>query len=140
MKKRLMAAGLVVLMAATAFTGCSKVKKIDDSTEATTAEAETMARVDVDVDIPDFSSYVTLGDYTGIDIDVDSAEVTDKQLEQAKQNVIKNKTTQEHVTDRKVQDKDNIWMTRHLKAEARVRTEPIILSEVITFLHLTTSL
>ena len=26
MKKRLMAAGLVVLMAATAFTGCSKVK------------------------------------------------------------------------------------------------------------------
>ena len=54
MKKRLMAAGLVVLMAATAFTGCSKVKKIDDSTEATTAEAETMARVDVDVDIPDF--------------------------------------------------------------------------------------
>lgn len=39
MKKRLMAAGLVVLMAATAFTGCSKVKKIDDSTEATTAEA-----------------------------------------------------------------------------------------------------
>ena len=45
---------------------------------------------------------MTLGDYTGIDIDVDSAEVTDKQLEQAKQNVIKNKTTQEHVTDRKV--------------------------------------
>lgn len=110
MKKRLMAAGLVVLMAATAFTGCSKVKKIDDSTEATTAEAETMARVDVDVDIPDFSSYVTLGDYTGIDIDVDSAEVTDKQLEQAKQNVIKNKTTQEHVTDRKVQDKDKIHL------------------------------
>ena len=110
MKKRLMAAGLVVLMAATAFTGCSKGKKIDDSTEATTAEAETMARVDVDVDIPDFSSYVTLGDYTGIDIDVDSAEVTDKQLEQAKQNVIKNKTTQEHVTDRKVQDKDKIHL------------------------------
>lgn len=27
MKKRLMVAGLVVLMAATAFTGCSKVKK-----------------------------------------------------------------------------------------------------------------
>ena len=82
MKKRLLVAGLVVLMAATAFTGCSKVKKIDDSTEATTAEAETMARVDVDVDIPDFSSYVTLGDYTGIDIDVDSAEVTECDQEQ----------------------------------------------------------
>ena len=53
---------------------------------------------------------MTLGDYTGIDIDVDSAEVTDKQLEQAKQNVIKNKTTQEHVTDRKVQDKDKIHL------------------------------
>lgn len=110
MKKRLMAAGLVVLMAATAFTGCSKVKKIDDSTETTTAEAETMARVEVNVDIPDFSSYVTLGDYTGLDIDVDSAEVTDEQMEQAKQNIIKNKTTQEHVTDRKVQDKDKIHL------------------------------
>lgn len=110
MKKRLIAAGLVVLMAATAFTGCSKVKKIDDSTETTTAEAETMARVEVNVDIPDFSSYVTLGDYTGLDIDVDSAEVTDEQMEQAKQNIIKNKTTQEHVTDRKVQDKDKIHL------------------------------
>ncbi len=68
----------------------------------------------------DYSDYVTLGEYTNLDIEVDSAEVTEKQMEEFRQSVIDAMTTQEHVTDRVVGEKDKIHLqfTGYLDGEA----------------------
>lgn len=60
------------------------------------------------VKLTDYSSYATLGDYTDLSIEVASAEVTEKQFEEAKAAVIKNGTTKEELTEGTVKDKDSI--------------------------------
>ena len=108
MKKKFIAIGIIMTMTASALIGCSKVKKIDDA--ETTAAEETQEHVELTVEESDYSQYVTLGEYSGMDIEVDSAEVTQEQIDEAKNNVIKMGTTQEQVTDRTVADGDKIHL------------------------------
>lgn len=58
----------------------------------------------------DYSDLVTLGEYKGLEIDVKSADVTDKQFKEAKDSIIKNYTKPEQVTDRVVADKDTVHL------------------------------
>lgn len=100
MKKRL-ALVLVAVMALTMITACGKNKKSTFTPY-------------------DYSDRVTLGAYTGLEIEVDSADVTEKQMKEVKDAVIKAMTTQEKVTDRITADKDTVHIvyTGYLDGEA----------------------
>lgn len=117
MKKKFLAIGLIMTMTAAMFAGCSKVNKIDDAEETSTDET---AWAELTVEPSDYSEYVTLGSYSGIDIEVDSAEVTQEQIETARNNILQLKATQEHITDRVVADNDKIHLqyTGYLDGEA----------------------
>ncbi len=101
MKKRVLAGAMAgVTVMATIMAGCSK---IEDKTRV----------------LSDYSEYVTLGEYKNLDIEVGSADVTEEQMEEARQEVIKALTTQEELTEGVVQDKDyiNFDFTGYLDGE-----------------------
>lgn len=58
----------------------------------------------------DYSDIVTLGEYKGLEIDVKSADVTDEQMKESRDSIIKSLTKPEHVTDRVTADKDTIHL------------------------------
>lgn len=58
----------------------------------------------------DYSKIVTLGQYKDLSIDVEPADVTDEQIQEQRDAIIKEMTTQEHVTDRVVGEKDKIHL------------------------------
>lgn len=71
--------------------------------------------------LTDYSEYVTLGDYTGLEVEVTvSAEVTDKQLQAEIDSILDIYTTQEEIKEGTVKDKDkiNLDYTGYLDGEA----------------------
>lgn len=112
----LLAGAAVMVMAA----GCGKSSGSETVTGDNPTENGTVDHVSLTVTQRDYSDLVTLGEYKGLEIDVKSADVTDAQLEEAKQSVIKTMTKPEQITDRVVADKDTIHLqyTGYLGDEA----------------------
>ena len=115
MKKKLIAAAFAAMCVAALSAGCGKNSKPNETTEAE-SESVTMSEelqnetVDYKVEPEDFSNYIKLGDYTGLDIEVDPADVTDDQIEQAKNSILSSRATMEQITDRAVEDGDSIHL------------------------------
>lgn len=105
MKKRLIASVVLAAMIIGTVAGCGKDKK--SSQEEATTEQETLA---LTTEITDYSEYVTLGEYKGLSIDVDPADVTDEQLKKEIDSIRKALATYEQIKDRKVKDKDTIHL------------------------------
>ena len=100
MKKRIFSCVVAAAMAIVSFVGCSKE---DESRK-----------------LSDYSAYVTLGEYKDLDIQVCTADVTDKQLEDAIKAIIKECTTKEELKEGVVGEKDsiNLDFTGYLDGEA----------------------
>lgn len=98
-KKRIFAGVLAASMVVAAFTGCNSDK------------SKTLS---------DYSDYVTLGEYKDLDIEVGKADVTEKQIKDAIDEVIKKNTTKEELKEGVVKDKDaiNLDFTGYLDGEA----------------------
>lgn len=83
MRKRVLAlilAGTMVF----GLTACNKSGKNDETTStdaAETTETTQAEPVKQTTEVTDYSEYVTLGDYSGLDIAVDAAAVTDEQIQ-----------------------------------------------------------
>jgi trigger factor len=87
--KKLAALFMGVVLTGTIFAGCNK------------GTGETK--------LSDYSDYVTLGAYTGLDVDVSvSAEVTDEQVQAEIDAILEIYTTQEEIKEGTVKDKDKI--------------------------------
>ena len=120
MKKKLtallLAGAAVMVMAA----GCGKNSGSETATGDNSTENGTVDHVSLTVTQKDYSDLVTLGEYKGLEIDVKSADVTDAQMKEAKDSVIKSMTKPEQITDRVVADKDTIHLqyTGYLGDEA----------------------
>lgn len=72
-------------------------------------------------ELTDYSEYITLGEYTGLDVDVSvSAEVTDEQVQAEIDAILDIYTTQEEIKEGVVADKDkiNLDYTGYLNGEA----------------------
>lgn len=112
MKKKLVAIALAGACVLTMAAGCGKkdgTAETESETVSMSAELESET-VDYRVVPVDYSGYIKLGDYTGLSIEVDSAEVTDDQVEEIRNSILNNCATQEHVTDRTVKDGDKIHL------------------------------
>ena len=73
------------------------------------------------MELTDYSEYVKLGEYTGLEVEVTvSTEVTDKQLQSEIDSILAIYTTQEKLTEGTVKDKDkiNLDYTGYLDGEA----------------------
>ncbi len=109
MKKHIVKKAVVLsvagVMAATMFTGCGKDK-----------EKNASARKVVEYNVGD---YVTLGKYTGLDVEEKITAVTEQDLEDSLQSLITSNTTYEEVTDRNVMEGDKVTMdyTRSVEGE-----------------------
>lgn len=119
MKKRVLALVLAGTMVFS-LTACNKSGKNDtttaadgettvaDSTAATT-EAQPVAQT---TEVTDYSEYLTLGDYTGLDIEVDAAVVTDEQVQNSIDSIVSyyntNMVEPEHITTGTTKDGDVI--------------------------------
>lgn len=91
MKKRILTVALAGMLAIS-LVACSKTDSTDKNA----------------VDVTDYSKYVTLGDYTDLNIEVAYATVTDEQLQEKIDSIIEEKTTKEEITEGKVADGDSI--------------------------------
>lgn len=90
MKKRILTGVIASITVLTAvMSGCSKIE--DNSRK-----------------LSDYSDYVTLGEYKGLEIEVEPADVTEKQMKEARQEVIDALTTQKEIKEGTVKDKDDI--------------------------------
>ena len=84
------------LMAMTAFTGCGKK-------EGKNASARKVVEYNV-------NDYVTLGQYTGMDVEEKVTPVTDEDVQKSIDSLIQSKTTYEDVTDRGAQQDDKVMI------------------------------
>lgn len=87
MRKRLLALGLASMMVLS-LAGC---KKNTQETETTVANGETtvaIADIKQTGTVADYSSYITLGQYTGLEIPEDAAVVTDEDIQNYKESVV----------------------------------------------------
>ena len=112
MKKKLVAIALTGVCVAAMAAGCgkgSKTSETEGETVSMSAELESET-VDFKVEPVDYSQYIKLGEYTGLSIEVDPADVTDEQVEEIKNSILSSCATQEHVTDRTVADGDKIHL------------------------------
>ncbi len=116
MRKKLFAISLVTIAVLATVTGCKKDKNTtDNSTNETTgvAGSEDESREEpykYTEKLADYSGYVTLGDYTGLTVEVDNERVTDKQLKDNIQTILDNNPNYEKITNRKVKDGDTIHL------------------------------
>ncbi|MCM1308956.1 MAG: FKBP-type peptidyl-prolyl cis-trans isomerase [Butyrivibrio sp.] len=120
MKKKLTALLLTGAAVMAIAAGCGKDASSENPSGADPTEQGTVDHVELTVTQRDYSDIVTLGEYKGLEIDVQSADVTDEQLEEAKKSVIASMTKPEQVTDRTVADEDTIHLqyTGYLDGEA----------------------
>lgn len=101
MKKKLALTLAVVLSAGILATGCGKAADDEKQTPAG-ATATTVQK------IYDYSDYVTLGDYSKLEITNQDATVTDKEVEDEIQSNLEANATYKEITDRPVKDGDVI--------------------------------
>lgn len=119
MKKRALALVLAGTMIF-GLTACNKDGKNETRTnETTTVEGETTTETTTEAqpvaqttEVTDYSEYVTLGDYTNLDIEVDAAVVTDTQIQERKDSIVSYYNTYvlegEHITEGTTADGDVI--------------------------------
>ncbi len=91
--KRIMAALLTTVVAVTTLAGCSNTKKNDNAAYLKDIE---------------LANYVTLGDYKGVTVEVESPEVSDTEVESYLQYVQSSMAASVEVTDRAVQEGDTV--------------------------------
>lgn len=120
MKKRVLALVLAGTMVF-GLTACNKNGKNETTTnETSTVEGDTTATettteaqpVVQTTEVTDYSQYVTLGDYTNLDVEVDAAVVTDTQIQNRKDQIVNYYNTYvlegEHITEGTTADGDVI--------------------------------
>lgn len=119
MKKRVLALVLAGTMVFS-LTACNKSGKNDTTTAAdgettvadSTAETTEAQPVAQTTEVTDYSEYLTLGDYTGLDIEVDAAVVTDEQVQNSIDSIVSyyntNMVEPEHITTGTTKDGDVI--------------------------------
>ena len=119
MKKRVLALVLAGTMVFS-LTACNKGGKNDTTTAAdgettvadSTAETTEAQPVTQTTEVTDYSEYLTLGQYTGIDIAVDSDVVTDEQVQSSIDSLVSyyntNMVEAEHITTGTTKDGDVI--------------------------------
>lgn len=119
MKKRVLALVLAGTMVFS-LTACNKGGKNDTTTAAdgettvadSTAETTEAQPVTQTTEVTDYSEYLTLGQYTGIDIAVDAAVVTDEQVQSSIDSLVSyyntNMVEAEHITTGTTKDGDVI--------------------------------
>lgn len=95
MKKNIKLAAILISTAVLA-TGCAKGS---DSTEGTTTNETTTEETTALEDI-DYSEYVTLGNYKGIEVAKQAVEVTDEEVEAQIQSTLETNAVNEEITDR----------------------------------------
>lgn len=119
MKKRVLALVLAGTMVF-GLTACNKGGKNETTTAAdgettvadSTAETTEAQPVTQTTEVTDYSEYLTLGDYTGLDIEVDAAVVTDEQVQNSIDSIVSyyntNMVEPEHITTGTTKDGDVI--------------------------------
>lgn len=119
MKKRVLALVLAGTMVF-GLTACNKSGKNDTTTAAdgettvadSTTETTEAQPVTQTTEVTDYSEYLTLGQYTGIDIEVDAAVVTDEQVQSSIDSLVSyyntNMVEAEHITTGTTKDGDVI--------------------------------
>ena len=90
MKKRVIALVVAGVTAVSMLAGCSKI----DSSNA--------------YELVDYTSYVQLGEYSGLDIEVTRIEVTDEDVQTEIDGILDDETTYEEITEGTAQDGDTI--------------------------------
>lgn len=110
MKRRVLALCLIGMLSVAAFTGCKDKDNNEETPAGTEQESATVAAE------PDkeYSEYVKLGEYKGMNIEVESVEKTDEELKESVdayiQKLLESKGTTEQITDRVVADGDKIHL------------------------------
>lgn len=116
--KRAAVLSVAGIMAVTAFTGCGSKDK----------EKNASARKVIEYNIND---YVTLGQYTGLDVDEKITAVTDADIEAQLEALISSATTYEEVTDRHVIEGDRVTVDYTRSVEGEEDTSQVDLEFVI---------
>lgn len=115
MIKRVWAAGLALALTAAMMSGCGNSKQNDTAQEKTTEAQEetTAATVDYGQGLNDDGTikggdggYVTLCDYSSIEIPQDEISVEDSELEAQVESLMENFQTEKQVKDRAIEDGD----------------------------------
>ena len=108
--KRFFKIGIAVLLLA-ALASCASDKNGED-TETTAGEttnsAETTLETVFDYENSDISGMVTLGDYKGIDVTIESALLTEEEFDSAIDNMLSGYAYYEKITDRAVEEGDTV--------------------------------
>ena len=113
--RKLTAAGCMILLSVSLFTGCNTSKK---AAEATTQIKADMADITVDygkglnadgtlADVTP-SDYVTVCDYEGISIDKDEVSATDDEVQAQIDALMQNYQTTKEIKDREIKDGDTV--------------------------------
>lgn len=109
MKKRIFAALLACVMIFS-LTACGKDSKKNKEPETT--EAAPLVYYEIGgknhLDLTDYSEYVTLGEYKGIEVSVSPIDDIDKQVKEYIDSVLKNNATYEQVKEGTVKETDTI--------------------------------
>lgn len=113
MKKRFLALLLTGVMAF-GMVGCGNKK--NDKNDATTATEEATTSPTYEMngtnhkELNDYSEYVSIKEYKGFTVKVSPTDVTEKQLKNTIDQILKSNVTYEHITDRVVGEKDKVNM------------------------------
>ena len=128
MKKRRWMAGLLCLMLAVSMMGCGKKETAEETTAAETEaaiEEDTEEALEEDTEeelvLPEYDAleYVTLGDYTGLTVDVVSSTIDDETLEAELENALYDYSEEVEVTDG-ASDEDYISLTLQMSIDGEV--------------------
>lgn len=128
--KRFFKIGIAVLLLA-ALASCASDKNGED-TETTAGEttnsAETTLETVFDYENSDISGMVTLGDYKGIDVTIESALLTEEEFESAIDNMLSGYAHYEKITDARLKKATPSYaitadiLTAHSSAAEQTRT------------------
>jgi len=106
MKKKVIAVAVMAFMAAgTVFTACNGGSSASGSSSEneSTSAADSSAAEDID-----YNDYVTLGEYKGLEVEVEEVEVTDEELQAKIDSILQSKVEYVHITEGTVGETDKI--------------------------------